>query len=260
MFGLLIHGLLVGVVTATGSAADGQWASLRGRVVYDGQPPAARKIHVEKDVEVCGKYELIEERLVVNSENHGIKNVIVMLSLARGEATEIHESYRATETGEVLLESLHCRFEPHVSLLRTTQTLKIRNSDPKGDNVKIDVLKNLPINIMLPIGYTHAQQFPKAESMPARVSCSIHTWELGWLVVKDHPYMAVTDKDGHFEIKNVPAGQRKFMFWQEEAGYLREVTVGGKPQIWPRGIAEFSLDAGVNDLGEIIVKPSLFRR
>ncbi len=50
------------------------------------------------------------------------------------------------------------------------------------------------------------------------------------------------------------------MFWQEEAGYLREVTVGGKPQTWQRGTAEFDLKAGDNDFGEIIVQPRLFRR
>lgn len=173
--------------------------------------------------------------------------------------TEIHDSYQATEKGDVLLDCVHCRFEPHVVVLRTSQTLKVRNSDPKGDNIKIDVIKNLPINVTLPIGHTHEQQFPKAESLPARVSCSIHTWELGWLVVKDHPYMAATDDDGKFEIKNVPAGKRKFMFWQEEAGYLRDVTFQGKAQQWQKGTPELDLQPGDNDLGEIIVQPSLFR-
>ena len=96
--------------------------------------------------------------------------------------------------------------------------------------------------------------------MPARISCSIHSWELAWLVVKDHPYMAVTDADGRFEINYVPAGKRKFMFWQEEAGYLQKVTVHGKPETWQRGTPELDLKPGDNDLGEIIVQPDLFRR
>jgi Polysaccharide lyase family 4, domain II len=40
-----------------------------------------------------------------------------------------------------------------------------------------------------------------------------------WLVL-DHPYFAVTDKDGNFEIKNVPAGTQKLVVWHEAASYV----------------------------------------
>jgi hypothetical protein len=235
-----------------------EWAHLRGRIVYDGTPPVPKRITVNKDQEVCGKYTLIEESLVVNPENRGVKDVIVMLTQASGETTEVHDSYQKAETSEVVLNNEHCRFEPHVTLLRTTQKLVIHNLDPIGNNVKIDMRKNLSINITVPFDTTHEQRFPAVESMPARISCSIHSWELAWLVVKDHPYMAVTDADGRFEIKYVPAGKRKFMFWQEEAGYLQKVTVHGKPETWRRGTPELDLKPGDNDLGEIIVQPDLF--
>ncbi len=241
-------------------ASGAEWAHLRGRVIYDGQAPAPRKITPDKDQEVCGKFDLFDESLVVHPENHGIRDVIIMLQLERGESIDVHESYQPHEKAEVLLNSLHCRFDPHVTLLRTTQKLVLRNQDPKGDNVKIDMRKNLSINVTIPSGTSHTHEFPKPEALPARVSCSIHTWELGWLVVKEHPYMAVTDEDGRFEIRNLPLGKRQFMFWQEEAGYLREVTVNGKATAWNRGTVTLELKSGDNDLGDIVVQPALFRR
>ncbi len=244
-------------VTDTSSAA--QWANLRGRIVYNGEAPVPKKITVDKDQDVCGKHDLFEESLIVNRENRGIRDVVIMLQTGRGETLAIHDSYQQEENGDVLLDNAECRFEPHVTLLRTSQKLNIRNSDPIGNNVKIDMRKNLSVNLTVPTGTTHTQLFTKAETMPARVSCSIHSWELGWLVVKDHPYMAVTDKNGSFEIKNVPAGKRRFMFWQEEAGYLREVTVNGKQEAWERGSPTLDLKPGDNDLGEIVVPPSLFQ-
>ncbi|MHB9076108.1 MAG: cupredoxin domain-containing protein [Pirellulaceae bacterium] len=242
-----------------GAASATEWAHLRGRIVYDGTPPEPQRITVSKDQEVCGKFDLFDESLVVNPETRGVRDVIVMLSLATGETTEIHDSYQEAAAGEVVLKNLHCRFEPHVTCLRTTQQLVIRNLDPIGNNVKMDMRKNLSINITVPFGTTHEQRFPLVEAMPARISCSIHPWELAWLVVKDHPYMAVTDADGRFEIKYVPAGKRKFMFWQEAAGYLQKVTVHGEPQAWRRGTPELDLKPGDNDLGEIIVQGDLFR-
>lgn len=246
------------LLTAAGMTQAGEWATLKGRIVYDGEPPVPKRVTVDKDVEVCGKYDLFDESLIVNPKNHGIKDVVIRLSLGRGKTTEVHPSYAESMRAEVLLDNKCCRLEPHVTVMRTTQTLVVHNSDPKGDSIKIDPRKNTAINITMPPGTRHVQQFPRAESMPVRVSCSIHPWELGWLVIEDHPYVAVTDADGRFEIKNVPAGDRSFMFWQEKSGYLAEVVFQDRQETWRRGTRQFSLKPGVNDLGEMIVKPSLF--
>ena len=39
-------------------------------------------------------------------------------------------------------------------------------------------------------------------------------------MVVDHPYIAVTDAKGNFEIKNVPAGTQKVVVWQEAVGFV----------------------------------------
>jgi hypothetical protein len=38
----------------------------------------------------------------------------------------------------------------------------------------------------------------------------------GYVVVVPTPYFAVTDKDGNFEIKNVPAGKYTLKTWSED--------------------------------------------
>ncbi len=256
----LVSVTLFCLVFAPNSIAwSAEWATLRGRVLYDGTPPIPAKITPDKDVEVCGKYDLIDESLIVNQKNRGVRDVIVLLTLGRTETPVIHPSYAKDERAEVLLENKCCRFDPHVTVMRTTQTLVIHNSDPKGDSVKIDAIKNGAINVTLPTGAQHVQEFPVAERVPARVSCSIHPWELGWLVISDHPYVGVTDEDGKFEIQNLPTGRHSFMFWQEKSGYLAEVTVGGKQVSWRRGTTEIELKPGDNDLGTILVRPSLFK-
>ena len=61
--GLTAALILVGPVSA--QAAD--WGTLKGKFVYDGTPPAAAKIDVTKDAEVCGKHPLVDESLVVDA-------------------------------------------------------------------------------------------------------------------------------------------------------------------------------------------------
>ena len=46
---------------------------------------------------------------------------------------------------------------------------------------------------------------------------------LAYWVVLDHPYSAVTGKDGSFEIKNLPIGEHNFTVWQEKVGDIRPI-------------------------------------
>ena len=40
------------------------------------------------------------------------------------------------------------------------------------------------------------------------------------VLIKDHPYTAVTDATGRFEIKDLPTGEQTFRVWHERPGYV----------------------------------------
>lgn len=240
-------------------AAD--WGHLQGRFVYEGDPPVRKPLAITADKEFCGKQDIVEEQVVVNPANRGVANVFVWLFLARGQTLPaIHESFADTAKAEVPLDASGCRFEPHACLLRTTQILLIRNRNPIGDSAKIDTLANPPLNILLPIKSESRQQYPAPERLPARVSCSLHPWESGWLLIKEHPYMAVSRADGKFAIRNIPCGHWTFQFWHEQVGYIAQAKVGGQLTDWPRGRVELEIQPGDHDVGDIILAPSLFAK
>ena len=62
---------LVGLALAAWSLAPAtaaaEWGDLIGQFVYDGKPPAPKKIDVNKDVETFGKLGLVDESLLVES-------------------------------------------------------------------------------------------------------------------------------------------------------------------------------------------------
>lgn len=251
---------LCGTVILFGTAVGAeQWGDLKGRFVYDGEPPERKPLKITADLEFCGNKNLLEQHLVVHPSNKGVANVIVWLFLGRADKPPaVHDSYAETAKAEVVLDSVDCQFEPHVVLLRTTQTLILRNSDPIGDSAKIDVLLNPPINITLPVRSEVRHRFTAEERLPARVSCGIHPWESGWLLVRELPYMAVSDENGQFKIANLPVGKWTFQFWHEQAGYVNQVTMDGKATSWARGRAEIEIRAGQNDLGDLLMAPGLF--
>jgi hypothetical protein len=80
----------------------------------------------------------------------------------------------------------------------------------------------------------------------------------GWLLIKDHPYMAVSDANGKLQIKNLPVGRWTIQFWHEKAGYVSDVSKAGQATEWPRGRLEVEIKSGDNDLGSFQLPPSLF--
>jgi hypothetical protein len=231
-------------------AAAAGWGDLKGRFILNDAPKAA-KITVTQDVAFCGKFNLVDDTIQV-SEAGGLSNVVIFLLPEKGQDPPTpHESYAASAEAEVVLDNKHCRFEPRVLPIRTSQKFKTTNSDIVSHNTKIDYDPD-PINPNIPPGQSINHAFPQEQRLPVKVSCSSHSWMQAWLVVRDSPYMAVTDKDGHFEMANLPAGDWTFQFWHEGLGYIRKVNIGGKAAEWPRGRSEVTIDAdGTTDLGEV---------
>ena len=246
----------------TGSSdapAGGGWGTLKGRFVFDGDRPTQAKLEITKDTEFCTKDgNPLDESLIV-SENGGLRNVLVWIYVGRRDKPpEIHESFKDLVGQPTRMDNITCRFEPHVKFVFTGQDVVIGNKDEVGHNTKGDMIANSPFNQTIPQGEEITQNFEKAERVPAAVSCSIHPWMKGYLHVLDHPYVAVTDADGNFEIANVPTGRWTFQVWQEAAGYISAVTHDGKQKTWAKGRVEFDITEGEVDLGEIKVAAALF--
>lgn len=235
------------------------WGHLTGRFVFDGVPPEMKPVKVTSDIEFCSKHHPLDESLVVNSENRGIANVVVALTVGRSEQPPpVHPSYDESAQDAVTLDNRQCAFVPHVVILRTTQTLQILNSDAIAHNTKIDTLSNPAINPTLPAGDTMEYKFPLPEKMPARVSCSIHPWMCAWLIVRADPYAAVSDRDGRFTIRNLPAGRWNFQVWHEKGRFITRAVRDGKAVDWPRGRLTVDIQPDqTTDLGEVHLSAQL---
>jgi hypothetical protein len=237
---------------ALASAAAAQdWGDLDGTFLFKGTPPAPNKITPTKDPEFCGKHPLVEEALVVNKENKGIANVCIYLVDAT--KPKIHPDYEKSAKEKVVVDNENCRFAPHVSGLRVGQPLVVGNKDPIAHNTKADPLTNNPFNDLIPAGGSIEKSFTKAEGTPIPLSCSIHPWMNGYLLIRDDPYFAVSDKDGKFTIKNLPTGEHTFIVWNGK--YITNVSVDGKATPWMRGRVKVNIKKGANSLGKVEVTP-----
>jgi plastocyanin len=255
--------LLISLVTIVSSAvsrhaaADEAWGTIKGRIVYSENAPTAEKIDVERDAEVCGIVGLVDESLVVHKENRGIRSVAVWLETR--EEIPVHPDLQQPPKEAPYIDNRDCRFEPRMLAVRTGQVFELKNSDPVAHNAAVYARRNTPFSEIIPMNQPLQKKFAKVETLPVRVDCSIHAWMKAWLIVADHPYVAVTGKDGSFEIKHVPAGEWKFRFWHERPGYVQSLVTDGKPAPLEKGNWVLTITADKTlDLGDLIAPAQQF--
>ena len=174
--------------------------SIFGRVVLDGKPPPEALIKME---DVCGKIHparLPSRRYVVSADG-GLANVFVYIS------SGLEQQSFSVPAQPVVLNQIGCEFQPYVFGLMTHQDLVISNSDRTLHNVHAlpNASGNNEFNVAQLFGAKVDKQFPSRE-IPLTMRCDIHPWMFAYACVVDHPFFAVTDRDGYFTITNVSSG------------------------------------------------------
>jgi len=204
------------------AAGDDKWSDVKGQVVFAGaNVPKQAPLNVNKDQQAClAKGPILNEEVVVNPQNKGVANVFVWITDASGAKPPMNPALAKPAKPTVELDQPTCAFEPHALAMREGQTLVAKNTAPVAHNVNWQgsPAKNPGGNKIIPPGKDEKISNLKADKRPIAVSCNIHPWMKGWVRVYDHPYFAVTDKDGNFEIKGAPAGKYKIWYWSD-TGY-----------------------------------------
>lgn len=223
--------LAVVVVVALGAAILGQKVeaagegSITGSVKLTGTAPHMRGIDMSKDPYCVKQHEnspVKMENVVVGSSG-GLQNVVLYISqgLTGNEAS-------AVPSEEPVFDQKGCMYVPHVLAMDVDQKYKVLTSDQTTHNIHPLPAPgggNIGWNKSQPPGAPPIETSWKAEEIAISVKCNIHPWMHGWFAVVKGPY-AVSDENGNYTIKNVPAGSYTVTAWQEDLGtQTTKVTV-----------------------------------
>lgn len=204
---------------------------IEGRVRYPGDPPPPTFHSVSKNAEVCG--EKLPDRSLLVSPSSGLANVVVELrGVRRG---------KPQPSRTAMLDNVGCAFVPRVQVLSVGQAVEIRNSDPILHDAHAWLGSRTIFNLGLPEWRRVEHTF--AEPGVHKIDCNVlHTWMKAWIIVVDHPYVAVTDDEGRFAIDHVPPGTYELAAWHERLG-ARAIPL----RVAPDGLASLELALGPRD-------------
>jgi hypothetical protein len=219
-------GLLL--TAAERSDAQEKWSTIKGQIVWGGDKiPDRKTIDVKVDPAHClsanptadkAKGTILDEALLINTKNKGLKNVFVWL--VSDNPIPIHPALMKFPP-TVEIDQPDCMFFPRAIGMREGQVFKVKNSAPVQHNIRWigDGVNNQGGNVTLKQGDSAEVKDLKAQRLPLPLECNIHGWMKGRLGVFAHPYFAITDENGNFEIPNAPVGEFRVMIYHEEIGY-----------------------------------------
>lgn len=203
---------------------------IEGTITYTGSKQPS-KLQVTKDAQVCTHGGEPDGSLQVADGK--LKNAVVAITddIARG---------KRWESKKAVVDNKECLFDPRVQIGRYQGEVETRNSDPvfhnanlaRVDSANKGAAADVLVNIALPMqGQTQTKSLKKSGIVAVR--CNVHEWMQAWIYVSKHPYAAVTQADGTYDITGVPPGEYSAIIWHEELG-----EVGAKVKVDSGGTAK----------------------
>jgi hypothetical protein len=189
---------------------------ITGKIDLKGTPPPEKEFPLDPN---CGKLHAGKPapttRFYAVNKSGGLADVFIYVKDGlTGKAIP------APAGKSPLLDQEGCEYIPYVIGVQANQPLLVRNSDPVLHNVHPmpAVAGNSEKNLAhLPKSKDLSFVFPKQEIL-VKFKCDVHQWMFAWVGVVDHPYFAVSDKDGNFKISGLPAGEYTIEAVHRKAG------------------------------------------
>jgi hypothetical protein len=191
------------VITVT----DG--GTISGSVKWSGAVPHTLAYPITKDPQICDpdSHKSADlERLEIGPEG-GVANTIVYLkNIRHGKALELPQQRRH-------LNQMRCRYIPHILLVPQGSNLEMVSSDATLHTIHMDGAASYNLPFPFP-------DRPITRTMSAAGLVNLrcnggHVWMNAEMMVVSHPYYAVTDESGKFELTDVPAGTYEIVAWHE---------------------------------------------
>ncbi len=192
-----------------------QAGDITGTVTLKGSPPKEKDITPLKEDPNCGKLhsEMPTTHFYVVGPDGALADVVVSVQGISGKST-------GASAPPVTLDQKGCEYVPQIFAVQTDQKILVKNSDPVLHNVhdtptvsgnKEQNVAQMPGSQELPFSFSKPEEF-------LRFKCDVHPWMFAWVSVFDHPYFAISGKDGTFKISNVPPGKYTIRAAHRKAG------------------------------------------
>jgi hypothetical protein len=147
-----------------------------------------------------------QNHLLVKQETRGLKNAFVIL--------DRHDRRVMPTRLQAELATVGCELLPRVQWVPLGTSLSVADRDRAVHHIHAVQADNTVFEAELASDSPPVRR-PLVTPGLYKVNCDKHPWERAWICVSPHDSVALTDAEGRFLIKNVPAGRYHIRAWHE---------------------------------------------
>jgi hypothetical protein len=204
--------------------AEGPGTTVKGVVRVEGEVPAPPEWEVDGIMRrAIGDKVYRAETWLVGAEK-GLANCVVTLR-PKSAANKVTPK----PLQKAILDKVGVRYAPRVLVVTpgTEVTLRNKESPCRGFYIEGGPGRGNSYGHLVPEG--REQKITLVGPDVCEIRCPARPYVRGYVLVVDTPHFAVTDKDGKFAIRNLPAGEYLVSVWHEAGG--RKTKVEGPTEV-----------------------------
>ena len=219
-------GIILAVTCITAVTAHA--GAITGKVTFKGKPRPAKKLNMGADA-VCGAQHTTSARDEEFVVGDGVEDVYPLVNIFVYVKAGIKKKDSPVPSAALVIDQKGCQYSPHVSGVLVGQEIQFKNSDKTMHNVHSLSKKTAKLfNRGMPAGAPNASYKLTKPEVMAKVKCDAHPWMTCYIGAVDHPFFAVTGKDGAFKLDGLADGDYEVEVWQELLKTkVAKVTVSG---------------------------------
>lgn len=186
-------------------------AAVRGVVKFVGTPPVRQPVALPSGCAEQHKTPPLDTSLLVKGDR--LQGALVYVE-------GLPDWREPPPAAEVVIDQFGCLYRPRVIAARVGQPVVILNSDPLVHNVHSEARQDpaAAFNEIMPTAGTRLVKTFARPEVAVHLKCDIHPWMSAYVGVFAHPYFAITDENGEFQLRNLAPGEYTLRAWHETLG------------------------------------------
>lgn len=171
--------------------------------------PKGNSGETELERKTCGDSQQAD--IYILSPKNEVKNALVIVEGIR--------SGKSAPREDITIDNIKCRFEPLMSISYIGSNHINKNSDPIFHNANLGKeqrkgVRRTVYNLALPFKNHTVIKENRIRGL-LDIKCNAHPWMRAYVYSSDHPYVAITDERGRFEIRDLLPGKYQIRIWHE---------------------------------------------